>query len=55
MKEIGKRRLYPEQYKKGAVSLVIEHGYSTVQSDQVVNARQKKLQRRMNRNNKRRK
>ena len=36
MKESGKRRLYPEQFKKEAISLVTEYGYSIVQALQVV-------------------
>ncbi len=32
MKETGKRRLYPEQFKKEAVSLITEHGYSIMQA-----------------------
>jgi len=45
MKESGKRRLYPEQFKKEAVSLVTEHGYTIVQAAQVVDTSEKNLQR----------
>lgn len=45
MKETGKRRLYPEQFKKEALSLVTEHGYSIVQAAQVVDTSAKNLQR----------
>lgn len=45
MKESGKRRLYPEQFKKEAVSLVTERGYSIVQAAQVVDTSEKNLQR----------
>ena len=45
MKESGKRRLYPEQFKKEAVSLVTEHGYTIVQAAQVVDTSGKNLQR----------
>ena len=45
MKELGKRRLYPEQFKKEAVLLVTERGYSIVQAAQVVDTSEKNLQR----------
>lgn len=45
MKETGKRRLYPEQFKKEAVSLITEHGYLIVQAAQVVDTSAKNLQR----------
>ncbi len=45
MKESGKRRLYSEQFKKEAASLVTEHGYSIVQAAQVVDTSEKNLQR----------
>ena len=45
MKESGKRRHYPEQFKKEAVSLVTEGGYSIVQAAQVVDTSEKNLQR----------
>jgi len=45
MKESGKRRLYLEQFKKEAVSLVTKHGYSIVQAAQVVDTIEKNLQR----------
>lgn len=45
MKESGKRRLYSEQFKKEAASLVTEHGYSIVQASQVVDTSEKNLQR----------
>ena len=44
MKESGKRRLYPEQFKKETVSLVTEHGYSIMQAAQVVDTSEKNLQ-----------
>ena len=45
MKESGKRRLYSEQFKKEAVLLVTEHGYTIVQAAQVVDTSEKNLQR----------
>jgi transposase len=45
MKETGKRRLYSEQFKKEAVSLITEHGYSIMQAAQVVDTSEKNLQR----------
>lgn len=45
MKETGKRRLYPEQFKKEAVSLITEHGYLIVQAAQAVDTSAKNLQR----------
>jgi transposase len=45
MKESAKRRLYSEQFKKEAVSLVTEHGYTIAQAAQVVDTGEKNLQR----------
>ena len=45
MKGSGKRRLYPEEFKKEAVSLVTERGYTIVQAAQVVDTSEKNLQR----------
>jgi transposase len=45
MKESGKRRLYSEQFKKEAVILVTEHGYTIAQAVQVVDTSEKNLQR----------
>ncbi len=45
MKESVRRRLYSEQFKKEAVSLVTEYGYTIVQAAQVVDTREKNLQR----------
>lgn len=45
MKESGKRRLYSEQFKKEAVILVTEHGYTIAQAAQVVDTSEKNLQR----------
>ena len=43
MKESGKKRLYPEQFKKETVSLVTKHGYSIVQAAQVVDTIEKNM------------
>ena len=45
MKESEKRRVYSEQFKKEAVLLVTEHGYTIVQAAQVVDTSEKNLQR----------
>ncbi len=45
MKASVRRRLYSEQFKKEAVSLVTEHGYTIVQAAQVVDTGEKNLQR----------
>ena len=44
MKESKKRRLYPEQFKKEAVSLVTEHGYTIIRAAQVVDTSEKNPQ-----------
>ncbi|GKS69469.1 hypothetical protein W03_14730 [Nitrosomonas sp. PY1] len=44
MKESGKRSLYPEEFKKEAVSLVTERGY-TIASSPRVDTSEKNLQR----------
>lgn len=43
--ESGKRRLYSEQFRKKAVLLVAEQGYTIVQAAQVVDTGGKNLQR----------